>query len=147
MTKPVELEFLFIPFFHSVKKWSLAAVNASHSSLCLVSITPASCPRRKYKKNREAEKKKSSSGNWPSSKGSDLRIWYCRLKRTPSWGRTLISTQSTSPQRSCATFVTQMMEVSLSLSFSTFSHFVIVFITFCFQQHTISTSASSTFIF
>lgn len=50
------IDFLFIPFSHSVKKWGLAAVNASHSGLCLVSITPAFCPRRKYKKQRGRKK-------------------------------------------------------------------------------------------
>lgn len=70
-----------------------AAVNVSHSGLCLVSITPAFCPTRKYKIQRQ--KKKSSSGKWPSSKGLDSRIWYCRLKWTPSWGSVLIAMLST----------------------------------------------------
>lgn len=147
MTKPVELEFLFIPFFTLLRS-EVSPLWMPHILACvwfLLHQPPAQ--EGSIKKNREAEKKKSSSGNWPSSKGSDLRIWYCRLKRTPSWGRTLISTQSTSPQCSCATFVTEMMGVSLSLSFSTFSHFVIVFIASCFRPHTVSTSASSTFIF
>lgn len=147
MTKPVELEFLFIPFFTLLRS-EVSPLWMPHILACvwfLLHQPPAQ--EGSIKKTERQRRKKSSSGNWPSSKGSDLRIWYCRLKRTPSWGRTLISTQSTSPQRSCATFVTQMMAVSLSLSFSTFSHFVIVFITFCFRQHTVSTSASSTFIF
>lgn len=61
--KLMKADFLLIYFCQSVKMWGPAAVNASHSGLCLVSITPAFCPRRKYKKQRQ--NKKRSFGKWP----------------------------------------------------------------------------------
>lgn len=60
------------------------------------------------------KKKKSSSGKWSSSKGSDLRILYCRLKWTPDWRNVLFATQTNLPQHSWATFVTHD-ELPLSL--------------------------------
>ena len=94
-------------------------MNASHSSLCLVSITPAFCPRRKYKKKQRGRKKKILLWQVTLIRGFRLEDIVLQTEMNTQLRERVNRTRSQPrPQRSCATFVTQMKRVSLSLSLS-----------------------------
>lgn len=103
-------------------KIDLTSLNASHSGSGLVSITPALCPRRKYKKNRKAG-------------GGEILLWQMTLiqgfRLEDTAVRTEMNTQlgecanDRAPSRqSCATFVTHMKSISVSRSSSVGSQWV-----------------------